>query len=249
MSATIRAVARMRREGRSDGSATMIAAKKAAAIAVRVSLGIGLAVAGGLASGWSSGRVERAPVKQLPPGLVILAQPQTPQGIIKIGLHRIRFLGKVRLCINEADQPGSPRGGLQACANYPLGPSSGHAVGHAHLFLAPIYGGHCRHKSFVLVAGVVLSPGLSAQACRAQQTCRVVRMSPPCPFPAHSTWAGLWCTQWSVDGYSTLRGRALRDAPRQDRLTRCRSPTQSEAAPHRRPARPDRLPAQCRLAR
>jgi hypothetical protein len=70
MSATIRAVARMRREERSTSSA----AKKAAAIAVRVSLGVGLAVAGGLASGWSSGRVERAPVKQLPPGLVILAQ-------------------------------------------------------------------------------------------------------------------------------------------------------------------------------
>ena len=117
-----------------------------------------------LVAGWGGNAVagvERAPVKQLPPGLVILAQPQTPQGVIKIGLHRIRFVGKVRLCLNEADQPRFPSGGSETCATYPIGPGNrGDGNVSGPLFLGPVEGGLCPRKQFLLVAGVVLRPGL-----------------------------------------------------------------------------------------
>ena len=73
----------------------------------------------------------RAPVQQLPPGLVTLAHVHTPDGIVGIGLHRIRYLGKVRLCVNEVTQPGFPSGGPETCANYPIGPTSGQGIGNA----------------------------------------------------------------------------------------------------------------------
>ena len=105
--------------------------------------------------------VEHAPVKQLPPGLVILAQPKTPQGIIQIGLHRIRFLGRTRLCLNEADQPGFPGGGSATCATYPIGPGNrGDGNVSGPLFMGPVEGGRCARKQFLLVAGVVLRAGL-----------------------------------------------------------------------------------------
>jgi len=105
--------------------------------------------------------VEHAPVKQLPPGLVILAQPQTPQGIIKIGLHRISFLGKTRLVLNEATQPGSPSGGAATYATYPIGPGNqGDGDVSGAIFMGPVEGGQCQSKQFLLVAGVVLRAGL-----------------------------------------------------------------------------------------
>jgi hypothetical protein len=106
--------------------------------------------------------IERAPVQQLPPGLVTLAHVHTPQGIVGLGLHRIRYLGKVRLCLNAADQPGFPSGGPEVCANYPLGPSSGQGIDYTHLFLGPIFQGRCAHKNFLLITGVVLSPAVTA---------------------------------------------------------------------------------------
>ena len=117
-----------------------------------------------LVVGWSGDAVagiEHAPVKQLPPGLVILAQPQTPQGVVKIGLHRIRFLGKVRLVLNEADQPNFPTGGPATSATYPIGPGNqGDGDVSGPLFMGPVYGGLCPRKQFLLIAGVVLRPGL-----------------------------------------------------------------------------------------
>lgn len=91
-----------------------------------------------------------------------LAQVKTPQGMIGLGLHRIRYLGQVRLCLNEADQPGFPSGGPETCADYPLGQSSGQGIDHTHLFLGPVFKGRCAHKNFLLITGVVLSPGLTA---------------------------------------------------------------------------------------
>ena len=117
-----------------------------------------------LIAGWGGDAAagsEHAPVKQLPPGLVILAQPQTPQGVIKIGLHRIRFLGRVRLCLNEATQPGFPSGGAETCATYPIGPGGrGDGDVSGPLFVGPVEGGRCARKQFLLIAGVVLRKGL-----------------------------------------------------------------------------------------
>jgi len=119
-----------------------------------------------LAVGWGGDAlagVLHAPVKQLPPGLVILAQPKTPQGIIKIGLHRIRFLGKTRLVLNEATQPNFPSGGQATYATYPIrlgGQGDGSVSG--PIFMGPVEGGRCQSKQFLLVAGVVLRPGLVA---------------------------------------------------------------------------------------
>ena len=116
----------------------------------------------GVAAGHGSLARERAPVTQLPPGLVILANAKTPQGVVEIGLHRIRYLGKVRLCLNEADQPNFPSGGPETCANYPVGPSSGQGIDHTHLFMGPVFSGVCSHRQFMLYAAVVLRHGLTA---------------------------------------------------------------------------------------
>ena len=117
-----------------------------------------------LVAGWAGNAVagvEHAPVEQLPPGLVILAQPRTPQGVIQIGLHRIRFLGKVRLVLNEADQPGFPSGGSATYATYPIRPGGqGDGDVSGPLFMGPVEGGQCSRKQFLLVAGVVLRSGL-----------------------------------------------------------------------------------------
>lgn len=107
--------------------------------------------------------MEHAPVTQLPPGLVILAQPKTPQGVVKLGLHRIRFLGKVRLVLNEADQPGFPGGGPATYATYPIrAGNQGDGDVNGPVFMGPVIGGECRVRKFLLVAAVVLRPGVIA---------------------------------------------------------------------------------------
>src|SRR5579863_487803 len=58
------------------------------------------------------------PVQQLPPGHVTIASVNTPKGPVVIGLHRIRYLGKVALCMSESNGGGTG----QSCANYPIGP-------------------------------------------------------------------------------------------------------------------------------
>lgn len=117
-----------------------------------------------LAVGWGADAlagIVHAPVKQLPPGLVILAQPKTPQGRIKIGLHRIRFLGKTRLVLNEATEPNAPGGGPATYATYPIRPGGqGDGSVSGPIFIGPVEGGRCQSKQFLLVAGVVLRPGL-----------------------------------------------------------------------------------------
>lgn len=119
-----------------------------------------------LVSGWvgdAVASVERAPVTQLPPGLVILAQPRTPQGIVKIGLHRIRFLGKVRLVLNEATQAGFPSGGPATSATYPIGSGNrGDGDVSEQLFVGPVAGGRCHLRQFKVIAAVVLRRGLVA---------------------------------------------------------------------------------------
>ena len=119
-----------------------------------------------LVVGWGGDAIAgvvHAPVKQLPPGLVILAQPKTPEGIVKIGLHRIRFLGKVRLVLNEANQPGFPAGGPATYATYPIGAGNqGDGDVNGPVFMGPVIGGRCQARKFLLVAAVVVRPGLVA---------------------------------------------------------------------------------------
>jgi len=68
--------------------------------------------------------VRRAPVQQLPPGYVVLARVPTPeQGPVTIYMHRIRYLGKVALCVGQTPNVAGdqPHGGPATCANYPIG--------------------------------------------------------------------------------------------------------------------------------
>jgi len=93
---------------------------------------------------------------------VILARAHTPQGVVEIGLRHVRFLGKVSLCLIEADQPGLRLVAPETCASYPVGPSSGQGIDHTHLLLGSIFSGLCSRKDFLLYAAVVLRRGVTA---------------------------------------------------------------------------------------
>jgi len=100
---------------------------------------------------------ERATVEQLPPGHVTLARVKTPQGTVAVTLHRIRYLGKVSLCMSESD--GGSSG--QSCATYPLGPKSDLGLGRAPVWWTT-YVGVCTSKHFQVISGVVIRSGLTA---------------------------------------------------------------------------------------
>jgi hypothetical protein len=114
---------------------------------------------------WSSGNaafgspvaLERAPVYQLPPGHVALASVNSVQGPVVIMLHRIRYLGKVALCMSEANGGATS----QSCANYPLGPKSGQNIGNNPVWWTT-YVGACTQHHFQVISGVVLRAGLTA---------------------------------------------------------------------------------------
>jgi hypothetical protein len=109
------------------------------------------------ASGPGSSADQRAPA-----GLVILARARTPQGVVEIGLRHVRFLGKVSLCLIEADHTDFRLVAPETCASYPVGPSSGQGIDHTHLLLGSIFSGLCSRKQFLLYAAVVLRRGLTA---------------------------------------------------------------------------------------
>ena len=102
-------------------------------------------------------RALSAPVQQLPPGRVTLASVKTAQGLVVIMLHRIRYLGKVALCMSESS--GGATG--QSCANYPLGPKSDQGIGSSPVWWTT-YVGVCTPHLFQVISGVVLRPGLTA---------------------------------------------------------------------------------------
>jgi hypothetical protein len=122
-------------------------------------------VAVSLASGASSGAtaarprlaLERAPVQQLPPGHVTLGRVKTPQGTVAVTLHRIRYRGKVSLCMSESN--GASSG--QSCATYPLGPKSDQGIGSAPVWWTT-YVGVCTSRHFQVISGVVIRSGLTA---------------------------------------------------------------------------------------
>jgi hypothetical protein len=112
---------------------------------------------GGDAAFASPAALERAPVYQLPPGHVTLASVKTAQGPVVIMLHRIRYLGKVALCMSEANGNATS----QSCAHYPLGPESGQNIGNNPVWWTT-YVGACTQHHFQVISGVVLRAGLTA---------------------------------------------------------------------------------------
>ena len=86
-----------------------------------------------------------------------LASVKTVQGPVVIMLHRIRYLGKVALCMSESNESGTG----QSCANYPVGPKSNQDIGNAPVWWTT-YVGACTSHHFQLISGVVLRAGLTA---------------------------------------------------------------------------------------
>lgn len=120
---------------------------------------VGAIAAAGIGSSASGAGVapERAPVQQLAPGDVTLAHVQTVQGPVVIALQRIRYLGKVALCMSESNDGGTG----QSCANYPLGPKSNQPIGNAPVWWTTFVGA-CTRNHFQVISGVVLRRGLTA---------------------------------------------------------------------------------------
>jgi hypothetical protein len=120
------------------------------------------------------------PVHQLPPGHVILAQVATPQGLVAIDLHRIRYFGHVSLCVRET----APNGGSssQSCANYPVGPRSNQGIGNSPVWWAGDYINPCAKPLVQTIAGVVLHPGLTAWLHVAGRVSRMPSAAVPAAF-------------------------------------------------------------------
>ncbi len=127
-----------------------------------VLLGLTLLVAASTGPSWAASGAGSSAGRRAPTGLVILARADTPQGVVAIGLRHMRLLGKVSLCLVEADQPAFRLVAPQTCASYPVGPSSGQGIDHTHLLLGSVFSGLCSQKRFLLYAAVVLRRGLTA---------------------------------------------------------------------------------------
>jgi hypothetical protein len=130
-----------------------------------------------LVAGWGGNAVagvERAPVKTLPPGLVTLASVPAPQGTVAISLHRIRYLGKVRLCLRETSITGGATG---TCTSYPLGSQLRGAV---VWWLADF--SVCVTHRYQVIAGVVMRPGLTASLRTAAGTAPMRTAAIPSAF-------------------------------------------------------------------
>ncbi len=95
------------------------------------------------------------PVRQLSPGTVTLAHASTPQGLVAILLHRIRFMGHVSLCITQQPQ------GNEQCANYPIGPDSNQEIGNAPIWLMAGGRGSCTAPRYQVITGIILRKGLT----------------------------------------------------------------------------------------
>ena len=116
----------------------------------------GLTSASGLGAKFT---LERAPVYQLPPGHVTIADPSTSQGPVALMVHRIRYLGKMALCVSASDSRGAT---VQACANYPLGPKSNRNTGNSPVWWSAPYVGACTRRHFQVIVGLVLRSRLTA---------------------------------------------------------------------------------------
>jgi hypothetical protein len=103
------------------------------------------------------GQARSASVQQLPPGRVTVASVMTVQGPVVIMVHRIRYVGKVSLCMSESNGSGTD----QSCANYPLGPKSNRQIGRNPVWWTT-YVGACTREHFQVIGGLVLRAGLTA---------------------------------------------------------------------------------------
>jgi hypothetical protein len=126
------------------------------------------------------GRALGYPVHQLPPGHVTIASVNTPKGPVVIGLHRIRYLGKVALCMSESNGSGTS----QSCANYPLGPKSNQDIGNSPVWWTT-YIGVCTAHPFQVISGIVLRPHLTAWLHSPHGVLRMPVVDVPTAFGVH----------------------------------------------------------------
>jgi hypothetical protein len=90
------------------------------------------------------------PVTSLAPGVLTVARGRTPHGTpFEIGLQRIRFMGKLNLCLSEMPQ------GNSQCPPYPVRERT-------PIFLLQAGEGSCLPPRYQLLAGLLLRPGLTA---------------------------------------------------------------------------------------
>jgi hypothetical protein len=120
------------------------------------------------------------PVTQLPPGQVILAQVATPQGLVAIDLHRIRYFGHVSLCVRETAPNGTSES--QSCAKYPLGPTSNQGIGNSPVWWGGDYVNLCVKPFIQVIGGLVLRPGLTAWLHVAGRASRMPSATVPTAF-------------------------------------------------------------------
>jgi hypothetical protein len=113
---------------------------------------------------------KRAPVQQLPPGLVTLAHVATPQGQTALVLYRIRYFGKVALCVRQVLGAAN----VQSCANYPLGS--------VPVWWSAPYVGVCTRRHFQVISGVIVRRGLTAWLRTPSGTSRMAAATIPPAF-------------------------------------------------------------------
>ena len=120
------------------------------------------------------------PVYQLPPGHVILAQVATPEGLVAIDLHRIRYFGHVSLCLRETAPNGSSES--QSCANYPVGHRSNQDIGDSPVWWAGDYVDPCARPLVQVIGGLELHHGLTAWLHVGRRVLRMPAAAVPTAF-------------------------------------------------------------------
>jgi len=120
------------------------------------------------------------PVHQLPPGHVILARVATPQGLLAIDLHRIRYVGHVSLCLRETAPNGSSES--QSCANYPVGHRSNQDIGDSPVWWAGDYVDPCARPLVQVIGGLELHHGLTAWLHVGRRVLRMPAAAVPTAF-------------------------------------------------------------------
>jgi hypothetical protein len=132
-----------------------------------------------LASGPPPGDAFSHPVTSLPPGVVTVAHGRTPHGTpFAIRLQRIRFLGKLDLCLSE-----KPQGNSQ-CPPFPVSRA-------VPVFLLQGGEGSCLPPRYQVLAGLLLHPGLTAFLHSADGTETLKLASVPAAFHVAGVFYGV----------------------------------------------------------
>jgi len=144
---------------------------------------------------------------------VILARVATPQGLVAIDLHRIRYFGHVSLCVRETAPNGTSES--QSCANYPVGPRSNQGIGHAPVWWAGDYANLCVKPFVQVIGGVVLRPGLTALLHVGGRVSRMPAAAVPRAFgvPGPLLYAAIDVTTPVIVTLRNAAGRTVYTAP------------------------------------